>query len=620
MKARLRDIPQRWYVLCAPLLFFPLLINVRMFPFVAPNEEPKWAVLMLCWAWMTIAAAWLCWRNSERLKISISVPGVLFLLFFLIMGVDVFIGVNQVEGAIRFAFWIATATVWMVAVWAVRHDKRWLEMLGWSISIGSFLFSLRYWWSYALDYGNPGYNVAVLFSPIGHVNFTGDALIILLPALFWLLAVRNEPLLKVINWFSVMTTATVLLVASSRGALGGLAAGALVTSPFLLKYGKVWLQTFRRNELGYRPLLWVGTALLTAVIVYQSLPYHYRELARVSGAVQANFENKGLTAGVEQPPFAGFWLALSPWLGDRTPIFASTTAMVLDAPILGHGTGNFAWIYPGYSNRYPDFRDTLSREHTFTTNPHNVVLQLASQNGIPATLIFLGLLALFWYRFIRSLWREWNGWLAAGLLAITAAIFDAMFNHVFFNPASMFIFALLGGSWWGYLSENARLRQVNSESAGIGRAVAVALLLVAVGLSVWPARWLASEWYVGRAVSHTRNVTIAASYYERAYAWDRANFRALFGMAQTAYRQRRFGDAIRLLNEFEKIHPYSPLALNLLGASYMRSGQYREAEIVLRHALRILPDFQMAQQNLAKVQFVLYGRIRFPGIQLPVRP
>jgi len=447
LSEKLKALSPQWYLLAAPLLLFPWMVNLRFFPFVAPNEEPKWAILVLCGVWIGLSAAWICWRRSDAMKGALSLPGALLLLFFLLLGIGIFVAPNMVEGVIRYAFWLVCASVWLLSVWATRQGKGWMDALSWSVSVGMFLFSLRYWWSYVLDYGKPGYNVSVLFSPIGHVNFTGDALVILLPVLTWLLAVRAEPVLKILNWFSVATVAAVLLVASSRGALGGMAFGLMVLSPFLWRYGKGWIIRLREKTLPLTPLIWVGTALLTAFMVYQSLPYHYRELARVSGTLQATFEAKALTEGMEQPPFASFWRSLHSVLGPRTPMYASATAMALDAPWLGQGTGNFAWVYPGYSNRFPDFRDPLSNARTFTTNPHNFVLQLATQNGIPATLIFLGLLALFWYLLLRRLWDVWSGWNAAGVVAISAAIFDAMFNHVFFNPASMFVFALLGGCW-----------------------------------------------------------------------------------------------------------------------------------------------------------------------------
>jgi len=595
-----------WHLVIIPLLLFPLMINLRIFPFVGPNEEPKWAVLVFYGVWMGIAGFWGCWQRHQPLKIGFSLPGIFLLMFFLLLGAGVFIGPNMVEGAIRFHFWLLCGVVWLVSLWAMRHQRGWLDALSWSISIGVFVFSVRYWWSYALDYGKPGYNISVLFSPIGHVNFTGDVLIVLLPMLIWMLAVRSEPALKVLNWVSVATVAAVLLVASSRGALGGVVIGLLVLIPFLLKYGKEWRGALRQKELWLVPLLWVGTALFSSLIIYHSLPYHYRDLARVSGAVQGGFESKVLTKGVEQPPLASFWLSLSSWLGDRTPIFASATAMALDAPLLGQGTGNFAWIYPGYSNRFPDFRDALSGAQTFTTNPHNIVLQLATQNGIPAALVFLGLFGFFWYRLVRSLWRRWDGWCAAGVVAVSAVIFDAMFNHVFFNPASMFVFALLGGSWWGHVWTGSGV--IKLYSIPWNRGVAITLLLTMVFFSVWPARWLLSEWNVGQATVHMRQLPVAAAYYDRAYAWDAYNFRAVFGKAQSAYQQKRYTDCIEYLKHFERIYPYNPPALNLMGAAYMLSGRYSEAEAAFIKAITILPDFQMAHQNLRRVRAIMRSR------------
>jgi len=582
------------------------MINLRIFPFVGPNEEPKWAVLVFYGIWMGVAGFWVCWQRLQPLKVGVSLPGIFLLIFFLLLGAGIFIGPNMVEGAVRFHFWLLCGVVWLVSLWAMRHQKGWLDALSWSISIGVFVFSVRYWWSYALDYGKPGYNVSVLFSPIGHVNFTGDALIVLLPVLVWMLAVRSGSALKVLNWFSVATVATVLLVASSRGALGGMVVGLFVLIPFLLKYGKEWRGALRKKELRLVPLLWVGTALFASLIIYHSLPYHYRDLARVSGSLQTTFENRASTEGVEQPPFASLWQALSPWLGARTPIFASATAMSFDAPMLGQGTGNFAWIYPRYSNRFPDFRDSLSSERTFTTNPHNIVLQLATQNGIPATLIFLGLLGFFWYRLVRTLWKGWDGWCAAGIVAVSAAIFDAMFNHVFFNPASMFVFALLGGSWWGYVWETDGI--IKTFSVSWNRGVAITLLFTTICLSVWPVRWLLSEWNVGQATAHIRQSATAATYYDLAYAWDAYNFRAVFGKAQTAYQQRRYRDCIEHLKHFERIYPYNPSALNLLGAAYMMSGRFSEAEAMFIKSIAILPDFQMANQNLLRVREVMRRR------------
>ncbi len=582
----------------APLLALPLLLNVRVFPFVAPNEEPKWALLTLCGLWMGLAGAWALWR-AERVRLRLTWPGAALLVFFAILFTGVQIAPNPIEGLIRFAFWLTAAAVWLAAIGLWRRRPAWREGFCWSLTVGAFAFSLRYWWSYVMDYGKPGYNVSVLFSPIGHVNFTGDVLVMLMPALIWLLMARSHPVMRVLNWVSAFTVGVVLLVAASRGALGGLALGAMMLAVFAFRHRRALLERARADRAA---LAWLGSALAAAVIVNQMLPYHYRELVRVSGTVEAALsEHAGeLTPGALQPPFASFWARMYPVLTARTPMYASATAMALDSPWLGKGTGNFYIVYPNWSNRFPDFRDPLSSDRTFTTNPHNIVLQIATQNGIPATLIFLGLLLTFWWRLARALWRQWDGWLAAGAAGLTAAVFDAMFNHVFFNPASMFVFALLGGAWWAAL---APMRAV-VERPLPARAAAIVVAAAAIALAVWPLRWVASEWHVGQAMAHARQPSVAAAEYQRAYALDPWNFRAVFGVATAAYQARRFDDAVRYLEEFQRIYPYNPPALNLLGAARMMKGDLDGAEAAFREGLRILPGFKMAEQNLRNLQML----------------
>lgn len=57
-----------WLILIAPLLAYPLMVNLRIFPFMAPNEEPKWTVLVACALWMGFAAAWLWFNVPHRFK------------------------------------------------------------------------------------------------------------------------------------------------------------------------------------------------------------------------------------------------------------------------------------------------------------------------------------------------------------------------------------------------------------------------------------------------------------------------------------------------------------------------------------------------------------------------
>ncbi|MDX8414077.1 MAG: O-antigen ligase family protein [Mariprofundales bacterium] len=598
-----------WLLFILPLIALPIITNIRIFPFVAPNEEPKWAVLTLfgLLSGLTLGA-WLWGRHRETIHLHIGITGYLLLTYFALLTVGVFLGANWVEGAIRYAFWIFCGLLWLVAIAASRTTVMpWMDLFCWGTSISGLAFSFHYWWNYILDYGKPGYNYSVLFSPIGHVNFTGDALIVLLPALLWMLAVRHNPIERVFNWFSSCTLFMILLIASSRGALGGMVLAAIMFAAVAAPHLWRWWQQPDRRFTHLPSAVWIVSALLVATVIYTQLPYHFRSLGRVTHSIEQaeTVMEKQVTKQNNpiDPPLVALWRRLTPLIGfDRTSMYASATAMIMDKPLLGHGTGNFAWLYPGYSNKFPDFRDPLSTPKTFTTNPHNIFLQIATQNGLPAAVIFIGLLFTFWTALLLRAWRQWDGFAAAGLAAITAVIFDATFNHVFYNPASMFVFALFGGVWWG------RLFAPHAASIRLpvpAPALAAICLIFVTALSVWPARWIISEWHVGRAMALARQPALASHEYDIAYSKDGDNFRALFGVAQSAYQRKEYPKVIDHLTHFERIYPYNPPALNMLGAAYMLSGQYKEAKGALQRALTSYPGFTMAQQNLARVEAIL---------------
>jgi len=591
----------------APLVLFGFMLNVRLFPMIAPNEEPKWAVLTICGAWVALAALWVQWRAGRLPLFAFTWASLALSLFYLFLLIGVFIAPNVTEGLIRFSFWFSCLGVFLTVCWAWRYVPVFHTAWVWMVTLAIFVFSFRYWQGYMLDYGMLNYNISVLFSPIGHVNFTGDVLIILLPVLMCLLLTQAHMVLRILNWVSVVTVSTVLLLASSRGALGGVVLSMLMLLVLLVRHREFVLAQVWKKAHFWLPVSLLLSALITSFSIYEILPYHYRDLARVSGSVEstAAVQYKPLTANVVQPPIAATWNALTPVLGARTPMYASAMAMALDAPVWGQGTGNFYAVYPKFSNKFPDFSDPLSNDRTFTTNPHNVVLQIATQQGFIAMILFMGLLLFFWWRLLKAVWQKWDMWKASGVMAMTAVLFDAMFNHVFFNPASMFSFALFAGVWWAVLEPRPHIVQCRLP-ASTCKPVLVSCVLLVLLLSVWPTRWLISEWYAGSAMLHIHQPVLAGAEYKQAYAWDTDNFRAVFGMAQIAYKQKSYDDAVAYLQHFEIIYPYNPPALNLLGAAYLMRGDYAEGEKAFKRAVAILPNFKAAQINLQRTQALLW--------------
>ncbi len=111
----------------------------------------------------------------------------------------------------------------------------------------------------------------------------------------------------------------------------------------------------------------------------------------------------------------------------RMQLWKSTIRIVQDHPITGTGWGTFASQYPAYRDPH---EKTTAGGYT-----HNDYLQLASEGGIPALVLLVGLLASLLLQLKRSLTSKQtpHALEATGLLLATVALFiHASLNFIFY--------------------------------------------------------------------------------------------------------------------------------------------------------------------------------------------
>ena len=101
-------------------------------------------------------------------------------------------------------------------------------------------------------------------------------------------------------------------------------------------------------------------------------------------------------------------------MGKRLTFWKSTTQLIEEKPLLGHGTGSFKM----------EFERITGKKNIGASNPHNEFLNITSQIGLPGLILFLGFL-FYQYRCQRLLSGE-NHWLAQGLLV--SFIITCLFN------------------------------------------------------------------------------------------------------------------------------------------------------------------------------------------------
>lgn len=582
-----------------PLLVLPVLVHLRHFGFIAPNEEPKWLLIFILITVVSLIFGWQVWKQKSTYARP-GVAGWLLIAFLIWLGIGVSFGPNWVEGLIRFDFWFSCALIWLISLYATRELPDYQHWLSWSVIATAVGFSIHYAWNYFDNFSVPGFTGEVTFSPIGHINFTGDALIILLPMLAFIAITYSKQLpILLLSLFSITSITLVLLIASSRGSLGGLilglAATALIGGRHLIaggwqRYAK-WLAA-------------IGVLVVVLNTLYSALPSHFRELGRLSDTAHAllSAPPMQLTPHAIQPPQAEMWASLQPFLTTRTPILASSWAMVLDRPWTGHGTGSFTYIYPAYSNHFPDFRDPFSTPELFIDNPHNIVFQLMCDNGIPATLAFMGLLLWFWWRCLIRLWQVGDAISATAFSALTAVLFDSMFNHIFVNPVSMYLFALLGGFWYAHHVKADSTHHAITLPDLLSRSVAIVVPAAVVLLLIWPGRWLISQWHHTHAMHHLNQPALMEQRLLKAYQADPYNPRPIFDLSQLYLRQKKADQALPLLQRLNRIQPYCAPARNLLGIAYAYHREPQKAYNSFIRSLQVIPDYALARKNLLQMQ------------------
>jgi len=189
---------------------------------------------------------------------------------------------------------------------------------------------------------------------------------------------------------------------------------------------------------------------------------HTREGFRdpVSGiAAEAKGATKAIGEGAASaPPSPTSAPPAKRTVADRLGVYAVTSTMAFERPLLGLGLGEFAASFPEYNRRagHPNQLSMAQRQQ----HAHNDWLQLAAECGLAAFVPIIGWMALAAGR-IRATWRDAPGnsrpalrthACAAGLVGI--AVFG-LFSYPFHNAVPPFYAALFGAVLAASPAENA---------------------------------------------------------------------------------------------------------------------------------------------------------------------
>lgn len=596
----------------APLLTLPILLNLSWSALSTPNESPKWAMFVMLGVVLAGAGSALLYqrcRNGARL--APSAVGVLYLLWFagLVLGVGP--AVNTFIALERLAFWCAAGLTLTAMAWRSRHHPPHDRALQLSLIVSALVLSVDFGYRFLVDFPLPGFPRTVLFSRIGHFNFTADVLMILLPLLAWSLLTERNLWLRIGALIGLIGGGLMLLTSGSLGGMGGLAGGAVMAA--LLGLGSRWWHRTRRpaaSGSARRGWVWLLLGLILAGALarplYERMPANFRDQIFVRAEWWGAPKAEDLDQAQALPPLAGAWMAILPYLGARTPMWASTAGMVAEHPWVGFGTGSFEVEYPAFNKRYDLFKDPETLGFTIKTNPHNVLLQIAAENGLPMMLLFSGLYLWLLWQVMRAAWRQPDAFWLCAVWALWAAGLDTQVNHVFFNPASLFMSAIGLGLWYGRLPAPRPLAWPVCRW-GRNPALPVAVTLLALFLASLPVRHLVSDYLVDRnnrmlAETPRPSYRVLKRAWEEAVAWSPQNVLAMGGLAAFYFNMGELRTAESHIEELMRAYPHYSNGLNMLASIQSRTGRLDEAEQTLEKTLKLEPDAKVVQDNLAEVR------------------
>lgn len=609
-KEMLEIIGKDWrgYLWQLPLIFMPLVINVKSEAFLNTSDPVKWACLCILGVLISPSIFASAAHANDGTKKSSIMPAALFALFFIGLSIGVTYTINPGEGLNRLAIWAASGAAFVATIYAIRSQENYSRHLQWALTLSALILCAQFLYALAVKFPDPTYDRNRQFSLIGHFNNTADALMVMMPLLTWTTVSPQGRLLRILAGLCLACTTFMLLASGSLGGMIGLTAAAGLTAVIWIIH---WNRQRKLNtyRIKTRGLLYAG---LTTMVLFAALRFtvlklpeevrkHMFERGEWWGAPTSIDAAKPLSL----PPLAPLWLAITPALGSRAPMWAATAGMIAEHPWRGFGTGSYEYEYRNFGKRYDVFKDPETMGINAKTNPHNVFLQIASENGLPMALLFTGLYVWFIIKVMQQTLTQGGAFWLCGLWAVLATGLDAQVNHSFLNPVSLLVIAIAFGTMYGSLPLTGQHPLECRNPLG---PLFVPLLVTGLSLVLasFPLRWAISEYYASKAFNltakHPKTLLREVKYdWETARDWFPWNVFALYGLANACFAQQNFKCTETHLKEVLVLSPYHTPALNLLAHIQVRTGRIDQATTTLNEVLRIDPDSMTVKKNLETV-------------------
>jgi putative inorganic carbon (hco3(-)) transporter len=392
-------------------------------------------------------------------------------------------------------------------------------------------------------------------STLGRRNFAGEYLVMIIPYLYSLIALKDKK--KVFSVPLLILFITHLVFTFTRASYIGFFFSSLLF---------IGLAGIKKLPAGKTAVILIGLLILS------------------------------------QPSFSAVSTFEKGTVKSRFRIWDISLKMIKDNPLMGVGPENFSITYPEYAAKYPEGMLASHR----VSHAHNDYLETTVETGIPGLLLFLYMLftvartSFFVYRKVSD--RE-KKILTAGISAsILAICVNALASFPFKNAVTSMLF------WVNLAFIGALYREVTTT-----RPLKIPYKALSIYLTVFVITGLTLSYRGVKASRYIYKAKNPARYgdplqmAEKSLQHNPLSFENTFTTAKIAIDRGLYQQAYKHLLMAKELQPYYYGTYDNLGIAYFRTGHYEEAERSYLESLRLNPHMPEPHNNIASI-YIETGR------------
>lgn len=566
-------------IVLIPTIFYPRVINI-FHPIKTLTFSLLVIVGLVFWGFNVL--------KKEEFKIISNPLNIPVLSFIIICVLSLIWSNNPFIGLKELPLFLAGPLLYFIIVNNIYNEWQIKLIIGAVIIVGALfgIYGILQYNGIDFSFWIGNYGRGKVFGLFGNAGYFAEYLMLPLPITISLFLVSKNKTVKILLLMGILTMASSIALTFTRTPYLSLVTSSIfMLLLFVISQGK---RLFKEN-------IKIFIAIFIAIVLIVSLfviPTSLNEKGTVISKIKkrtsiSNIGNEFST-------------------GRRTAIWKYTMLMIKDRPWLGAGIGTFKYNSLRYQAKFFDQEDNRALyPYGAADKTHNEYLQLGAELGIIGLIIFIWLMLAYFNYGLKILKREKDRYkqgMIIGLMgSVTAFLVDSIFWFPLHHSFTSFLFWLclgllivmgLKGDEAGYKSKsNKKATSTKNDIYQFKPLLFICIILLAAVLSTLVSRPFIARiyWYNGFKEIKKENLNKAIKIYEEALKWDPYLGEVYYDIGKILQNKELYDIAGEYLKKAEKYidHPDLPLDLAII---YQKSGKLDEASVKLKQAISYQPD------------------------------